>query len=526
MYIRLYEWQEECLSLWLKNRGRGIVNVATGAGKTVFALAAAVKLAEMPDRQCLKVKIIVPKTFLVHQWAQAIREELLAPREEIGVFSGTRKDRTDRRFMIYVINSARYSLARHMLEDFQNGNPVLLIADECHHYGTEENARIFDFIPYMTNPGLYYALGLSATPFCPHYTDVLAPALGKEIYRFTFTHALEAGIISQFAVFHIRLRFNNFEEAEYADLSEQISVAMIHLRKKCPQLHLQRNYAFFETLEKIISTYSDTEAVDLAKSVLLLSYRRKEIVYRAKARTKCVADLIKLIHKNAKIIIFGERIEMAEDIYEKLCVSHPNEAGIYHSGLHKTVGKTALRKFEDAETRILVSCKTLDEGLNVTETDVGIIVSSTNSKRQRVQRLGRVLRKKKTERTAYFYYLYVGGTTEETDILRDITDRLSPKVTAIDLYYEDTTGTFSNPYYDALAEEVVDRALEKGWNDAEIAELIRNINKGLITCDWWLTEKSCMEKIEHAASKTERNYYITMLYLIRERYKQAARSER
>jgi superfamily II DNA or RNA helicase len=232
---------------------------------------------------------------------------------------------------------------------------------------------------------------------------------------------------------------------------------------------------------------------------------------------KCVLDLVRLIRGDARIIIFGERIETADEIYEKLLDYLPNEVGIYHSGVHKSVGELALKRFEDGEIRILVSCKTLDEGLSITSADVGIIVSSTNSTRQRIQRLGRILRKKESGRLAYFYYLYIHGTTEESDILRDYTGGMQRQITAIDLDYNDATGELTNSYYSRLIEPVILRAVDKNWNSAMLWELERNLKKGLITCDWWLTPDECEEKISSASSKTERNYYTDMLYLIRER---------
>ncbi|MBR7175083.1 MAG: DEAD/DEAH box helicase family protein, partial [Clostridia bacterium] len=36
--MKLYAWQQECLTAWEAHHFRGIVHVATGAGKTVLAL--------------------------------------------------------------------------------------------------------------------------------------------------------------------------------------------------------------------------------------------------------------------------------------------------------------------------------------------------------------------------------------------------------------------------------------------------------------------------------------------------------
>jgi superfamily II DNA or RNA helicase len=529
MKLRLYAWQEECLKIWLDNGCKGIVNVVTGAGKTALAAAAIERL--MIEKDSLRVKIVVPKTFLVRQWSRALMEYLQVPREDIGIYSGSRKSDPDRKFMIYVINSARHSLARHTLNDLLNLNPVLLVADECHHYGTEENAKIFDFYPWRLagRPGgahhahnlliasntPVYTLGLSATPFCEHFTDILVPCLGSEIYRFSFYNALSADIINRFAVFHVCLRFTAYEQELYDEFTDKIIMALAKLRKHNPDTGARDSSSFFLKLRRLAG--KGGEASELAKAVLLLTYQRKNIVYHANSRVRCVYDLVRLIRKDAKIIIFGERIETADEIYRGLNDIFPNESGIYHSGKHKNVGESALKRFEDGEIRILISCRTLDEGLSVTSADVAVIVSSTSSARQRIQRLGRILRKKDNGRRAYFYYLYIDGTTEETDFLQDHTRDLETQVSFMYLNYDDRTGEFSNNFYSQLVEAAKLRAAENAWSDEMMRELERNFRKGLITSDWWLTEEECEENIRRTKDKSERNYYTAISYLIRER---------
>ena len=89
MKLKLYTWQHECLESWLSNGRKGILNVVTGAGKTALAAAAIERL--LVETESLQVKIVVPKTFLVKQWINALREFLQIPRDEIGVISGSYK---------------------------------------------------------------------------------------------------------------------------------------------------------------------------------------------------------------------------------------------------------------------------------------------------------------------------------------------------------------------------------------------------------------------------------------------------
>ena len=116
MERNLYPWQEDCLKRWLSNGGRGMVQAATGTGKTRLALAAAARLqGEWKDK--LKVKIVVPTGALMRQWNQSLREFLNADGEgdgeaaamqgDIGMRGNGFQMPPDRKYMIYVINSAR-----------------------------------------------------------------------------------------------------------------------------------------------------------------------------------------------------------------------------------------------------------------------------------------------------------------------------------------------------------------------------------------------------------------------------------
>lgn len=517
MISELLKWQEECLKLWEANQYRGIVNAVTGSGKTVLALSAAKMLFDAEDSWQLKVKIVVPKIFLAHQWHGAICDFLNVPRSEIGYYFGTCKTHPHRRFMIYVINSARYSLARHITEDISKGDRVLLVADECHHYGAKENSKIFDFIDYVPKDAPYYTMGLSATPYSKKYYDILVPSLGKEIYEYTFAKALTEDVISKFSMFNISVDFDKDEAEEYEELTDKLKVAMIKLKQRCPVLNMASGDEFFAILEDIINN-ADPQTAELARKVLNLIYRRKELVYLARFRIDCVLDIVRRASKSDKILIFSERIETAETVYSKLASVCPGEAGIYHSEIPQDVRKNTLRRFEDCETRILVSCKTLDEGLNITEVDVGIVVSSTGSRGQRIQRLGRVLRKKQSGRAARVYYLYVSSAFEEQGLLSEMSgSRTSGQMNVVNLSYDEKSRDFVNTAYQGLVRSVVYDMTKKGYRDELAGEFLRNTELGLLSGDWLISESECLEKIKSASSKSERNYYVAMLLLVRKR---------
>ena len=87
--LKLHEWQIECLNLWAENKYRGIVNAVTGSGKTTLALSAVRRLQAAAGRE-LRVKIVVPQTFLAGQWKEEIKRQLGATSADIGLYFGKR----------------------------------------------------------------------------------------------------------------------------------------------------------------------------------------------------------------------------------------------------------------------------------------------------------------------------------------------------------------------------------------------------------------------------------------------------
>ena len=519
---QLFAWQKECLDIWFDNHGKGVVNVVTGAGKTILALGAIARLeysllTEQASAPILKIKIVVPKVFLANQWVKSLQDELGVSKDDIGVYTGVHKDPPSRKYMIYVVNSARTTLSPQILADYHQGSSILLIADECHHYCSPENSRIFKFItqiPSKDQATHYYALGLSATPETATFNETLLPALGPEIYKYSFVEALNANIISSFAIFNLKLKFTPDEEHQYLDLSEQLTQVRENLMYRCPFLKGLSKLRYFGSLEQLAQSSEDDNIGALARAVLTLANKRKDLVYRAESRISCVNNLVTLLPRSSKILVFCERIVVANTIFEQLQYLFPGQVGRYHSEMDEFSRKEILRNYQDSQIRILVSCRSLDEGLNVPSTDIGIIASSTSSTRQRIQRLGRILRQSSIKRIAKLYYLYIGSSNEEKDLLSEISRELTGIIPILDLEYDQDSQTFYHGSYQALADKVIAYTRHKGWSKKIITEITKNIERGKLGCDWWLSEQDCRLKSENALSRSEENYWVSMRLLV------------
>lgn len=515
MEHRLYPWQEQCLKQWHKNNFHGIVNVVTGGGKTYLALAAAKQLAEQVGRSQLRIKIVVPTAALLTQWTMAIVDffDGSISRRDIGLCYGGHRDTPDRLFVIYVINSARYCVARHILKDMKDGFTAFLIADECHRYTGSENQKIFDFLPFVgTCPGQYASLGLSATPGLerPEHASVLIPALGREIFRYGLKEAEQEDTLCPYAAFHIALSFQAEERMEYEEASDRLVRLFRTLLSKYPSLKGVRGSQFFGALCRIAG--DNGKYAYLARQYLSTSFKRKHLTSDAKSRISCVLKLIGLLDGRSRIIIFGERMEQADILYKELDLRYPNQAARCHSGMDPSARKLALERFRDGEVRILITCRALDEGFNVPSANVGIVMSSTSANRQRIQRLGRILRRYEGKEISSLYYLYVAESSEEASYFP--VD--ASMVTACELSYHWEDDTFSHPFYEKRVRAAMRRFQRKNPDAVLLAEAESCFSRGIVRADWLMGEAYCGKRIQVAKTAAERNYWICMKQIAKE----------
>lgn len=362
------EWQVDALAKWTPKQ-RGIVEVVTGGGKTVFAQLCLLEFFDRhPDAHAL---IIVPTVSLLDQWWVSLQEELGVGRDEIGLLSGTDKIEGDERIIIAVINTAR-----NFTEEFSRDKMLFLIVDECHRAGSPSNAKALQ--------GEFAAtLGLSATPereYDEGFDAFISPRLGPIIHQYTYVDAARDGVISPFSLTNVRVDLLPDEDEKYRKYTRSIALA---LRKG-----------------------GTTDGDERLKRLL---QQRAAVASNATTRIPVAVKLVET-HKGERAVIFHERIEAANHILSIL-KARGHRATVYHAEIGPTIRRDNLRLFRKGLFDVLVCCRALDEGINVPEASVAVIASSTASQRQRIQRLGRILRTAKGKDHATVYTIF--ATDEE-----------------------------------------------------------------------------------------------------------------
>jgi superfamily II DNA or RNA helicase len=364
------EWQETALSRWNEKK-HGIVEVVTGGGKTIFAfLCIDAFWREHPDGI---VVILVPTNALADQWYVGVQEDLGCRPENIAVFSGTERPKNTARIKIAVLNTARRLSAELHAE-----KPSFLIVDECHRAATPVNSQALqgDYVA---------ALGLSATPtreYDDGFERYLVPALGPVIFRYTYEDAFRDEVISPFSLVNVRVALLPSEAESIHKLTRRIHRAFYGFQRTGDDSTLKR-----------------------------LLQRRAAISSSAAMRIPVAVRLIEE-HRGERAIVFHESISAAEQI-AKLLQARKHSVTIYHSRSAPNVRRDNLRLYRRGIFDVLVSCRALDEGMNVPETAVAVVASSTASGRQRVQRLGRVLRPAQGKDRAIVYTLYATEMEEQ-----------------------------------------------------------------------------------------------------------------
>jgi superfamily II DNA or RNA helicase len=373
-------WQSAALELWLKQR-KGVVSVVTGGGKTIFAFMCMDAFSrEHPDSRYI---ILVPTITLLDQWYVSLLEDFGVPETDIACFSSQEKALRPSKINLLVINTGR-----SMMKKLSYGPPCFLIVDECHRAGSPENAKAL-------TGSFSAALGLSATPqreYDEGFQQYVVPALGPVIFEYDYVQAFKDEVITPFDLINVQIDLLPHEREEYDKLTKR-AAALFKKAKTDPDSEMKLKFVL-----------------------------RKRAGVSAQARMRIpVAARIADEHRGTRTIIFHERVAAATTLYTIL-KKRNHSVCIYHSKIAPNWRRDNLRLFRQGVFDVLVSCRALDEGMNVPETAVAVIASSTASQRQRIQRLGRVLRPAHGKSKATIYTLF--ATQQEKNRLATEAERL------------------------------------------------------------------------------------------------------
>ncbi|MEB3292124.1 MAG: DEAD/DEAH box helicase family protein [Synechococcales bacterium] len=367
-----YPHQQEALEAWKQSQKRGVVVLPTAAGKTYLAQMA------MQDAQ-RSTLILVPTLDLMHQWYAHLRAAF--PDGEIGLLGGGSRDRTP-------ILVATYDSAAIHAETLGNLYG-LLVFDECHHLPTDFNRVIAE---YAIAP---FRLGLSATPErSDGKHEDLTYLIGAEIYRKT-AEELSGNTLANHELVQIRVTLSQQERQRYDEL---IQIRNDFLKSSGIILGSLQGW------QRFVAASARSRA---GRRAMLAHREARGIAFGTEGKLRVLADLL-ADHYPDRTLIFTDDNAMVYRISQELlipAITHQTPVKERHE---------VLQKFKSGEYKNLVASRVLNEGVDVPEASVAIVLSGTGSTREHIQRLGRVLRKGNTpNKTAILYEVIAEETNEE-----------------------------------------------------------------------------------------------------------------
>jgi len=374
--LKLREWQAKAFPLWWAKK-RGIVKVVTGGGKTVFAIHCLTKYLE--ENKDHSIFIVVPSIALLDQWYEGLQKDF--NEKEISLNGGGEHLEKLSRINISTIDSVK-----NIIQQF-DASKTLLIVDECHKIGTEKRGEVLSNSWHAT-------LGLSATPerdYDDNFYIIIRKILGDIIFDYDYIDAREDEVIVNFKLLYAYAAMTPDEEEKY---------------KK-----------FTKSIQRRAATIGGNDMNDYPLKMLI--FNRARMVKNSKNRIPFGIELLQK-HKRDSWIVFTENKKQAKE-FNKIINTKGYKSAIYNTDLDNAEREENLNNFKNGNLNVLVSCTALDEGFDMPEADGAMILSASSSKRQRIQRMGRVLRITANKQNALIVTVYSSKT--EFDKLREESNR-------------------------------------------------------------------------------------------------------
>ena len=347
--LQLRQHQHRACQAWHQAQGRGCIVLPTGAGKTILA-------CQIMAHVNRSVMVVVPTLDLMDQWAQVITDLFS---QQAGLWGGGKKQLAD-------ITIITYDSALHVT--CEHGHRFgLVVFDECHHLA----APMYQKIARQTLAP--YRLGLTATIEREDGQEAeLDNLIGPVVYQASIQQ-MESTVLSPYDVITWRIPLSAKDRRLY-DQEREVYLNYVRQAKISFQ---QKN-----SWQQFIFMASRSPRG-----------RRALSAYRMQRRIACnsqskIVALWQVFVDNPgeKILIFTQDNELAYQIglrYFLPVLTHHTK---------KIDRRQFLENFRSGKLRCLVTSKVLNEGVDVPDASVGVVVSGTGSVREHVQRLGRILR--------------------------------------------------------------------------------------------------------------------------------------
>jgi RNA polymerase primary sigma factor len=390
----LYRWQFDALVAWLRCGRRGVVEAVTGSGKTEIAIAAASDAL----RRGRFVLVLVPSRVLMQQWHTALRAAL--PDVSVGRLGDSGRESAE---TCDVLVATRHSAATYKpIPPTAAGG--LLIADECHGLGGKTLRRAL-------LPQYEERLGLTATleRSDDAVADLLLPFFGGVSYRYGFEQAIADGVCARPRVAFVGVPLSEGERAQYIEVEQRLVGARQHLRA-VPDMPLEPFGDFLAAVAHLAERDGGADG-RAARDYLDAFSKRRQIVAQSTGKYDLLGSLAQGIKDAEGALVFTETVRAANHAINRL---DP------HVAVELITGSTPRGQrreiLDDLRIRTLdavAAPRVLDEGIDVPDANLGVVMSASRTRRQMIQRMGRILRRKRAGVAARFVIMFAKDTLED-----------------------------------------------------------------------------------------------------------------
>ena len=350
--LSLRDYQQRAVDNWMRAGLRGCIVLPTGSGKTIIGIRA----IEKANSAAL---VVVPTLDLMDQWTATLSKYF--PNTRIGNLGGGNDD-------MQSITVSTYDSA-YIRASFLGNKFSLVIFDEVHHLAALGYRTIAE---QMAAP---YRLGLTATI---EREDDLHRDLPRLVGEVVFQASPdELARNKHLASYEIERRMVELLPDELGEYRRNMSIYQQCIKK----LTFQR-YAL--SLEKLIMMSGKNRT---AREALLARNKAMNIALNSRAKIEELREIL-AENKGVKTIIFTQHNSLVHEISDKFLIPLIT---------HKTIKEErqdVLKGFKEGRYMAIVTSKVLDEGVDIPDAELGVILSGTGSAREFIQRLGRLLRPK------------------------------------------------------------------------------------------------------------------------------------
>ena len=385
--LELRDYQKQAIENWEKSSLKGCVILPTGAGKTAIGIKAIQKVNA-------STLVVVPTIDLMEQWAHNISKYLFANNNNsqnmiIGKLGGGKDN-------LQAITVATYDSA--YLRASTIGNQFkFIIFDEVHHLPAPGYRSIAE---QFIAP---YRLGLTATIEREDELQELIPYLtGGVVFHLGPQELSAQKHLAEHTIDRIQVNLTPEEQKEYELNNSKFLTNLRQLGFRVPSRYNLRRLIMMSNRNKI------------AREAILARNKANEIALNSKAK---IDELQKILQQNkkTKTIIFTQNNKMVYELSNRFLIPFITYKTI------KDERRDIIEGFKSGRYNVVVTSRVLDEGVDVPDAELGIIVSGTGSGRELIQRLGRLLRPKQDGRKARLIELVSKHTRETNTSAKRIT---------------------------------------------------------------------------------------------------------